>query len=1375
MKQVLLFFLVLFLPIINSYAFLDNNITLLTMQNGLSDNTVTCIYKDSDNFMWFGTGNGLNRYDGKTVRNFSNNSPYMRVLEIKSLSDSYLAVIADGKLNCFNRKTECFIPVYNASDHSPVRLLRLLPHAPTEFWGLSGGRLILYQYHEIRNKENEVIEIQLDILKEKEFFRDNDPEKISVFCEIDSLKRLGLLTNRGRLLLVSSQSLEQSDAINLITASSPLRITSVYTDECSIWMTTIQDGIIRFHLSDRKIERITYEGNSKEKQLSHTDVYQIARIDKEQYIAVTWSGYTILTCDKQTHEISKTTVYKTLPSAYRNVETRMLSVYYDRRGQLWIGTNGGGVIHTDLQAQFYHQFYQGRHNEICGIVIDDERYIWLATYHQGIMKSTTPFDKYHVPEFSSAGPENIRSKSTVLCTLKAPDGTLWFGNYDGTLTSYDSASGKFQVHSIRDGQKIHRAPVWSLYSDSLQQHIWIGTENGLFLYDLSTAKSERLPVEKFLEKEKMTGLFVRAIAGTKSGDIWLGSGNAGIFRLKVTPGGRVSSVHTGYESKAGIDYNSVRSLLASSDGNLYVGYVDGFAVLSPALDSIVDFYTTRDGLSSNYIGAIAEDGKGRIWLGNNSGISRFSRRQNLFYNYYIVGSNRSVLSYEDVLLWGNNRSFTFFNPDALGVSVTDDRVLITGLEVNNKAVSIGESVHGQTILKKGISYTDSLVLSDSNRDFSFTFNNLSYSREQQKYNYRLLPYQKEWLVSDEGEKAVYTNLPEGDYRFEVKSIYPDGQSGKVTVLKIKILPHWSRTVPFRLFVLLCVAGLLAYVFRLIKRRQKRIEQEMQMKHELLSVNLEREKEHQIRIERENFFTNVAHELRTPLMLILSPLQELLQQLRPSDTLYNRLFIMYKNGTSLSTLINHLLYVQKIEAGMVKLHLSETDIVSLTRDIAESFRPIAEVKGFRFDIDLPEAPLLLWMDVEKITMAIRNLLSNAFKYTSAGGKVAIHLSQTIHDEKEFVEIAVSDTGAGIPVELQNRIFDSFITGESHPAFSTKVGVGLRIVKNTMDLHHGQVILHSTPGEGSSFILSIPKGKDHFVGDAYEYIDYRQIKEAYEEELRLDFSEASVPVASPVEESGEQPSSSMKKILIIEDNEEIRLYLRSLFIRKYTVYQAENGEEGVRMASELLPDLIISDVLMPVKDGITCCSEIRNLPKTAHIPILILTAKAEDADILLGCRSGADDYMMKPFNPAILIAKVENLILQRERLKRIYTKALMIKEETIDEGKENPFMQQVINVIELNLSDENFNVKALAKEMNMSQPTLYRRMKQHSELAVVDVIRSVRISKAASLLMENRYSIQEVSGMVGYSDVRTLRKHFTEQFGVSPSKYMDKKDE
>jgi len=467
------------------------------------------------------------------------------------------------------------------------------------------------------------------------------------------------------------------------------------------------------------------------------------------------------------------------------------------------------------------------------------------------------------------------------------------------------------------------------------------------------------------------------------------------------------------------------------------------------------------------------------------------------------------------------------------------------------------------------------------------------------------------------------------------------------------------------------------------------------------------------------------------------------------------------------LVDHLLYVQKIEAGMVKLQISKTDIVGLVKQITDSFRELAISKGFNFTVELLHEPLWLWVDVEKISAAVRNLLSNAFKYTSQKGNVTFRMERVEVDSCSFCSLMVSDTGKGIPEELQGRIFESFITGENTPLFSNKIGVGLHIVKNTMNLHHGKVILNSSPGKGTTFTLLLPEGDAHFSGDSFEIIDTPRMEET------------SFPNPVIIEEKQETgiPNKRMT-LLIIEDNEDVRHYIYSLFCQDYIVYEAADGEEGVKFATDKIPNLIISDIMMPVKDGFTCCRELRGQPRTAHIPILMLTAKAEEADILQASRIGADDYMMKPFNPEILKSKVQNLILQRERLKRIYTKTLMLKQqaesspEMCKDASKDDFIKQVVQIIEAHISDENFSVKMLADQLNMSQPTLYRKIKQRSELAAIDMIRSIRMSKAASLIMENKYSIQEIAEMVGYNDTRTLRKHFIEQFGVAPSKYMYK---
>lgn len=1355
---VLAFVLIGLLRCVDCYAFLNRDVHLLTMQDGLSDNNVTCIYKDVDGFMWFGTNNGLSRYDGASVKSFKMDSvPYTDVTEIYELSEHCLGILIRNTLWGFDRLTERFIPVEIAGGTSS--LIQIVITQNKLCWGISYHHLYLFEIGEKRDKEGSLIGL---VLKTKETVRHlvKEGNYLTRFTLSYDNKELYLTDNHANLVIYDLKKRAVTGGRYLLSECLPenssVNITSIFDEGDKIWITTRIYGIIRYYKHTGHIYRISYTGEGENNLLSHTDVYGLVPINNGRLLAVTWNGYTIITPGRDSSEGLTTSIYNNVSLVNRNLEIRMISVYYDSQGILWIGTNGGGVMYSDLRLQYFNQFHQDRHNEICGITADDKGYIWLATFHKGIMKSREPFNPLEMLDFDTVGSREVKSRETVLCLLKDEDGNIWFGNQDGTLSVYDK-SGTFRVYTLYWNGLINKSPIWSLYIDT-KKNFWIGTKTGLLKFNPATGECRRMKVQNTsLDASDMD---VRAIAETKDGKVWLGLELKGLGRVVNN-----ESVNVEYNELFGLQDASARSLLASSDGLLYVGYENGFAVIQPEKEKMENFYTTGSGLCNNFIGCITEDAKGQIWLGSNSGISRYSRHQRLFYHYYISGSNRTAFLHGDNLFFGNNKSLTYFNPENINAFPFSEVVAVSTLEVGNKTVNIGEEINGQVILNNNLFYTKEIELNDRNRDFSLTFNNLSYSDEQQKLRYRLFPYQTDWMIGNRGEKISYANLRAGEYMFEVQNLFPDERMGKMTSLKVVILPHWSETVWFKLSLLGLALMIVLWTINRFRIRQKRLEHELQLEHEVFTANVERDKEKQIRLERENFFTNASHELRTPLTLILSPLQELLQTLSSADVIYKKLIVVYRNAASLHTLVDHLLYVQKIEAGMVKLRLSQTDIVTVVEEVVDSFRQIAETKGFDFDIQLPAEPLVLWIDVEKISSAIRNLLSNAFKYTSPRGRVILRMERVQIDGQAFCKLTVSDTGKGIPEELQERVFDSFITGDQVPMLSTKVGIGLRIVKNTMDLHHGSISLKSSPQEGSTFVLAIPEGNAHFSEDKYELVETPVNEE----------TDIPVPVSSSVAEQ-EKEAGNKKSLLIIEDNEEVRAYICSLFCKNYTLYEAANGEEGVRIATEKIPNLIISDIMMPVKDGFVCCREIRERPCTAHIPILMLTAKAEDADILYGSKVGADDYILKPFNPEILKSRVENLILQRERLKRIYTKALMLKQKETKQGEAeevaDDFMKGVIQVIEANLADENFNVKILAEQLNMSQPTLYRKIKQRSELAAIDIIRSIRMSKAASLIMENRYSIQEIAEMVGYSDTRTLRKHFTEQFGVSPSKYIDK---
>lgn len=1353
-KYILLLFLALSSIQLSAHG-MWSNFERIDMQDGLVDNSVYSILKDKEGFLWFGTGNGLSRYDGKVIRNFIPDI-HNNITRIYDTAEGMLLFITNNGLNCFDRYGENFIGVYDWENKTSYHTEGICMLNDSMFWSVSRNELHLLEKTIFRDKDNKPLFISLK-LKGK-YILTQKKEYLNNICLSSDKNSLYITTNQSRLLIIDCLTGKvQKNRIFPYKAKHPIKPTSLVCDKGYLWISFIGEGVVRYD-----IQRDSYEHYSnplhKKTMLSHNDVYDFVPIGQQEYLAATWDGYTIFSPGKSKECEYLTEINDRIAYQPYNLSTRMISVYYDPQGVVYIGTHGGGVIISNLKEQFYNTFYQEQTNEICGITADKQKYIWLATFSGEILRSKLPFDPSNKMDFESVRKPVIRGENAVLCVTKDKQGNLWFGNSNSSISYYNIGTKEFTDYLIppdfkdagSSGKSVY---VWTLFIDR-QDRLWLGTSRGLMLFNRKTATF----AYPELVNEQERNFSVRAIAQGKDDEIWLGTPD-GLYKLQYTDKNRFQ-IQKGFEIRAGVEARFILSLLSVDNGKLYIAYTMGLGILSN--DTISEFYSTKDGLCSNFVSCITEDAKGNIWLGTNSGISRYSKHQGLFYNYYISGNNKSAAMTDNTLFWGNNNTLTYFDTSNIITFPKIQKPLLLDIEIRNKRVEAGEIISGQIILEKGLPYTKAITLKYENRDFSLRFNNLEYPQGLQKYSYRLLPYQKEWLSCDENGKVSYTNLPAGQYKFEVKSIYPEGTESAESIMNVTIRPHWTQTWWLRLsLVILTVVVSFLFVQR-YRRKQKRMQHELKLEHELEISNIERNNEKRLREERENFFMNAAHELRTPLTLVLSPLKGLLSQKGTSDKDYQTLNMMLESGHSLQRLVDDLLCVQKIDAGMMKLKISKIDIVSVVKEVVESFKQLAGSRNLDFGMESTQESIILWIDVEKIVSAIRNLISNAFKYTLAKGKICLLISEIEIDNIKFCRIDVVDNGIGISEEFQNKIFDSFVTGEADPAFSTKIGIGLYIVKNTMDMHHGTVCLHSKPGTGSIFTLYIPEGHEHFANDCHEV--YLNVRDQQNTE--------SIPEMTKEEE---KLLYSYKRytILVIEDNPDIRKYIAGIFSPKYyTILEAENGQEGVELAKKKNPDLIISDIMMPVKDGFECSSEIRQEQETAHIPIIMLTAKAEDADVIRSTKIGVDDYMMKPFNPELLKAKAENLLMNREQLKRLYTKALLLKDTPGKEPKEqeDSFMQQVINIIESNLTNESFGVKMLAEALNISQPTLYRKIKQRSDLSIIEVIRSVRMSRAASLLIEHKYSIQDISSMVGFTDPNTFRKHFTEQFGVPPSKYV-----
>lgn len=1374
MKRTVRYTVLVLIAIINSlvittslYAVLPyNELHQLNMSNGLVDNIITCIYQDQDRFMWFGSSNGLSRYDGKQIRNFSVDNARMYVSDIKETSDDKLWVIANEYLYCFDRRKEKFVLPSFQDGKKAISVSAMEITGDSLFWIVKGGQLQCLKRHYKLVKGD--LQIEMTVEAGYPFFLD-EGESFSNLCASQDGHFLYLVTDKGNLLFFDKIAGKVVRKFKY-SINPSANATTIMSEGEYIWVSSIVGGVTRLHIPTGKSDYYQYNEDARLSSLSHSDAYGVVALDNDSYIAVTWNGYTLLAPEENDpSKLSATPYTNTSFLQYRNVETRMISVYYDKEGILWIGTRGGGIVYFDFRQHSYMQYHSKKHNEISAQVADKDGRIWLGTYHEGIMRSDQPYAKSRPLNFSPVGNQK---EVPVFCAIKDSCSNLWFGNASGNLICYDWSSDSFHIYPLNHLGKKVNSYIVALMIDS-RYRFWVCTSAGLYLFDHQTGHFELFSLREALKEDAEP--WVTAICEDKQRNIWIGTAK-GIVRLSQVNVRPLKMVH-GYEEKENIGARVVSALLTGTDGTVYVGYKNGFGIIPVGEDRITSFYTVKDGLCNDCIDCIVEDEKKRIWLGSISGISRYSRQQHVFYNYYISSSNKSVMLFKNTLFWGNNKSLTYFEPEILTSATIASKTLLTGLEVDNKQINIGEKIKGQVVLDSNIASIDHLELVNANRDFSLLFNNLAFSKDLQKYSYRLYPYQKDWIVSEAG-KVSFTNLSAGYYIFEVKTLFPNNTEGDVTALPITILPHWSQTVWFRLLLILSVLFLVGYIFYSLLRRQRRFKKMIQLKHELTIANLERNAERHIREERENFFMNAAHELRTPLTLILAPIHDIMKSITPSDNWFDSFSRLHKNCLSLQTLVDRLLYVQKIEGGMIKLHLSESDIKEIVSRVANPFLQMAMVKKREFLVQVDTVPLYLWVDVAKIESAVQNLLSNAFKYTSQNGRIELAVSEAEIDGRPYCLVTVSDNGVGIPDDLQQHVFDSFVTGKRIPQYSTSIGLGLHIVKHTMGLHHGFVTLTSRVGEGSRFVLHIPVGLSHFVPGEYEMVPDPVkgdlLEECTTEERPME--EVIAEKNETMEETVNRVKNNKEFLLIIEDHDEMREYLCSLFKEDYNVIEAGNGEEGVAMADKYIPKLIISDIMMPVKDGFECSREIRENKRTFHIPVIFLTAKAEDADRLKSLQIEVDDYIMKPFNPEFLKEKVKALIEQRDLLRKLYAKTLMLDEEVLEssEDVQDVFMPKMLQIIEENLSNRNFTIKVLTDKLNMSQPTLYRKVKQKTGLSIIEVIHGVRMSKAASIIMSGRYSsLTEVAEMVGYDSMISFRKQFVAQFGVLPSKYMEEK--
>ena len=1355
----------------------------LTTEDGLSNNNVYDIIQDKLGFIWFATDDGLNRFDGYDFKIYRNDPAGKN-----SLSDNSVWALREDKegniwigtkngwLNCYNPITEKFKKWKIESDILKENAITTIYVDSKGFIWVGTYRSGLYRL----NPSNDKIDRWY-----------NDPDDytsisnnyISSILE-DSFGNFWISTYYG----LNKFNPRQTSKDFLHYFHSPSNRSSVNNN--IIWSLTQSDsnpniiwigtanGLAKFLVDEETFNRIQIPnpeglqfGNSAgsviEEETEHSE--KILWIDS-------YAG--LIRLNTGNMNANRFTNNKNDPKSI--ISNQIHRIYKDRSGVLWIATEKGLSYFTLKSSKFNYPFSH---------------------------------------KFNVTNPEEL-SKKNITTITKTPDGRIWFGTDEG-LYFVSNLNGVMTIRKLNHSENLN---VWSLASGL--DELWIGTYgSGLFKLNLKTnslasmkmfpqwtnTQSTKFNKVVFLDNENnlwigywgfglarlnpSTGKYsswlnneddpyslsyddVWALHKDRKGRMWIGTDGGGLNLFEERNGERFYHWTADSSSSDNLSSRSIYSICEASVKNysedktvLWIGTNNGlnkFVIKNSENknafppDIEIKYFTIKDGLADNSVKSVIEDENGNLWLGTSSGISFFDIEKNQFTNFTksdgVIGTDfnfSSAYKNEDgIIFMGSTEGLNYFSPSDIKLSDYMPPLLITDFQIFNHSVEVGDA----SPLKSSLLSTDRLILSYTQNVFSFQFAALDYASPQKiKYAYKMEGFDDDWVKSGSRRFVTYTNLNPGDYIFKVRSTNSDGIWNKnIKELQVTITPPWWQTPwAIGLYALIFILG----VWGIFKFQNYRTRLQNELKMQEFEAHHLREVENM----KSRFFANLSHEFRTPLTLIKGPLEQLISG-RIKDNLSDYYKMLLRNTEKLQTLIDQLLELSQLEAEKIPLNKQKQDLISLLRNFTYNFMPLAEEKLITLSFNSSVESLNAMIDRDKLEKIINNLLSNAFKFTPSGGKILVDIGTENSTSQNFAVVEISDTGVGIAEEYQSKIFDRFyqVDGNSKKNESGS-GIGLALVKELVSLHNWEISVKSKEGEGTTFSLKIPLGKINEI---------KTHKEIESKEKSIDKKKEEVSSLVEYEDEFEVTNEQEEKpsILFVEDSPDVRNYVNDLLKPDYKVFLAENGEQGIERALKNIPDLIISDLMMPGMDGNEFCNQIKSDWQTSHIPFILLTAKATAESKIEGLETGADDYLTKPFNFEELSVRIKNLIEQRKRLREKFSKEINIKAESVSSNVvDKEFVQKIIDIIEKNLSDENFNSETLAEVLFVSRSQLNRKLQAVAGQGPGEFIRSYKLKRAAQMIVENRLSITQIAYEVGFGSPSQFTRSFKKHFNCLPSDF------
>jgi signal transduction histidine kinase/ligand-binding sensor domain-containing protein/DNA-binding response OmpR family regulator len=1333
--------------------------TAITSMDGLSSNTVTAILKDRYGLLWFATDDGLNKFDGTgftVYRHRKTDSTSLKSNDVSALYEDRAGRIwvgtIMGSLHLYDRRKDSFFRI--KTYHS---INSICEDAQGKIWAGTTQGLIVIDPRTLNIKTFASLPGIPPQVAGKHVHR--------VFRDRSGQMWVG--TGNGLFRFLSKQNRfvpvdyrgagSYPDGADFVTAISQ-------DSSGQIWIGT-QHGLFTLSVAGKPAQRFGYEPGSSHSISNHM-VFAISPQSRDEVWVGTDGGLNII--DTRTGHVTCHAPDPRMPFSITNKSIR--SILTDPAGITWMGTYKGGVNKYDRNLTLFglkrcdpYDPYGLSAPFVTSFAEHPDGRIFVGTDDGGVNlydRKTNLFRKYAIHARNKAASSGL---AVLSLEPTAPD-ALWIGTFQDGLFRLNPATGTYeQFLQGPQAASLGNNNIFSLTRDK-KGRLWIGTNGGGVNVCYPEIKQfERLFNPNIALPNRIIPLnaYIRDIVEDRRGQMWIASHGTGI--AVFDPEKRVSVLLD--RETAALPSNNVLSLLEDSHGNIWAGTGgEGLALFDPKTRKFTTF-GVDEGLSSGMVNKVLEDAQGRIWVSTNEGISIFDLQKKKFTNYtahnglqnntFALGAG--LRTSDNLLFFGGIAGFNYIDTRSLKKHPGQTPVMLRELKVGNRTITSADS----GMIDADISVAQTIRL-DYKQNFSIGYGALNYTNpEQTAYRYRLVGLQHEWQQASQATTASYTNLSPGEYRFEVQasSDGSDWGSPSATVVVIVKPPFYLTIYAYIFYVLAPIAAVFLMRRRGIRRLQRKFREEQ--------ARRETERKQELDRLKIKFLTNLSHEFRTPISLILAPVENLLAQESPHQP---QISAIRRNAKRLLNLVDQLLDFKNLQEQELKADLRRADIVPFIRDACDSFSDLSQRKRVRFTFDSAIAHLLIDFDADKMERILFNLLSNAFKFTPEGGEVALQLTCGTDDSQQnWLYIKVSDTGIGISQDHHEKIFDRFFQDDTGAAVLNQgSGIGLSIVREFVQMHGGFITVGSNSGKGSVFTVGLPC--ETWVFNPVEIAPAAPFPETAASENPSN-APTIAPQTGPAEMSGNDlPGSDLPRILIVEDNAEFRHYLKENLETHYRVLEAADGREGWQKALSYHPELIVSDIAMPEMDGLTMSEKIRADKRTGHIPIILLTASSGEEQQLKGLSSGANDYLTKPFNFEILNVKINNLLLLNRLLKDVYSRQIqMTGRDVAIESGDVKLLRDMLSYIDDNLNSTQLSVENLARHVGMSRGTLYTRVLEMSGQSPIEFIRSIKLEKAALLLEKSDMNVSQISYTAGFATPNYFTKSFKAKFNMLPSEY------